>query len=225
AAANQLAVWKFHTDWATPANSTFTGPTTLGTAAFSEACGFSGTCIPQSGGGSLDSLGDRLTHRLAYRNFADGHQSLVVNHSITAGSSVGVRWYELRLDPARNPFRFPECGQTAPVIALKSNGQHPVSRMVTVSGPTQLTLDVSPGTLTTAVDWYWALYYNGTLYWVTSGGVSTTRAPWFSGPPVALSNMTLFNLTLPPASSITSVVFMMNGSTVVSSDYITATRP
>jgi hypothetical protein len=34
-------------------------------------------------------------YRLAYRNFGD-HESLVVNHSITAGSSVGVRWYELR---------------------------------------------------------------------------------------------------------------------------------
>ena len=34
-------------------------------------------------------------YRLAYRNFGD-HESLVVNHSVTAGSSVGVRWYELR---------------------------------------------------------------------------------------------------------------------------------
>ena len=35
-------------------------------------------------------------YRLAYRNFGD-HESLVVNHSVVAGSSVGVRWYELRL--------------------------------------------------------------------------------------------------------------------------------
>jgi hypothetical protein len=34
-------------------------------------------------------------YRLEYRNFGD-HDSLVVNHSIAAGSSVGVRWYELR---------------------------------------------------------------------------------------------------------------------------------
>ena len=100
-AANTLAVWKFHVDWTTPANSTFTGPTTLATAAFAEACA-GGTCIPQLGGGSLDSLADRLMYRLAYRNFADGHQSLVVNHSITAGASTGVRWYELRLDGSNN---------------------------------------------------------------------------------------------------------------------------
>ncbi|MFF3914254.1 hypothetical protein ACFYZB_12330 [Streptomyces sp. NPDC001852] len=44
----------------------------------------------------LDSLSDRLMFRLAYRNFGD-HESLVVNDAVTAGSSVGVRWYELRM--------------------------------------------------------------------------------------------------------------------------------
>src|SRR5207247_10197967 len=44
----------------------------------------------------LDSLGERVMNRLAYRNFGD-HESLVVTHSITAGSSVGARWYELRV--------------------------------------------------------------------------------------------------------------------------------
>jgi uncharacterized membrane protein len=34
-------------------------------------------------------------YRLAYRNFGD-HESLVVNHSVTSGTSVAVRWYELR---------------------------------------------------------------------------------------------------------------------------------
>jgi hypothetical protein len=34
ASANQLASWKFHVDWATPANTTLTGPATLATAAF-----------------------------------------------------------------------------------------------------------------------------------------------------------------------------------------------
>ncbi|PYR02704.1 MAG: hypothetical protein DMG00_28260, partial [Acidobacteria bacterium] len=38
---------------------------------------------------------DRLMYRAAYRNFGD-HESIVVNHTVTAGSSVGLRWYELR---------------------------------------------------------------------------------------------------------------------------------
>ncbi len=94
---NSLNLWKFHVDFATPSNSTFTGPTNIPVAAFNEACG-GGICVPQAGTNRrLDSLGDRLMYRLAYRNFGD-HESLVVNHSVTAGSSVGVRWYEIR-DP------------------------------------------------------------------------------------------------------------------------------
>src|SRR5713226_8394634 len=88
----------------TPANSTFTGPTTIPVASFSAACG-GGACIPQPGTNQLlDSLGDRLMYRLAYRNFGD-HESLVVNHSVSAGSSVGVRWYELR-SPGTTPTVF-----------------------------------------------------------------------------------------------------------------------
>ena len=34
-------------------------------------------------------------YRLAYRNFGT-HESLVVNHSVVAGSGGGVRWYEIQ---------------------------------------------------------------------------------------------------------------------------------
>jgi len=112
-ATNSLRRWKFHIDWATPANSTFTGPTTVPVAAFSTACSGGGTCIPQSGTGQkLDSLGDRLMYRLAYRNFGD-HESLVVNHSVTAGSSVGVRWYEVRNPNGTTPTVYQQ-GTYAP---------------------------------------------------------------------------------------------------------------
>jgi hypothetical protein len=95
AAPSSLNLFKFHVDFTTPSNSTFTGPTAIPAAPFSEACG-GGTCIPQPGTTQqLDSLGDRLMFRLAYRNYGD-HESMVVNHSVMAGSSVGVRWYEIR---------------------------------------------------------------------------------------------------------------------------------
>ena len=115
-----LATWKFHVDWTTPANTTLTGPATLTVPAFTEACN-GGTCIPQSGGGSLDSLADRLMYRLAYRNFADGHQALVVNHSVTAGTSAGVRWYELRLDAGNNLSLF-QAGTYAPDASYRWMG-------------------------------------------------------------------------------------------------------
>jgi hypothetical protein len=90
-----LAFWKFHVDWTTPANSTFTGPSSIAVASYAEACG-GGTCIPQSGTTQqLDSLADRAMYRFSYRNFGT-YESLVVDHAITSGSSVGMRWYELR---------------------------------------------------------------------------------------------------------------------------------
>jgi hypothetical protein len=95
--ATTLAYWKFHVDWTTTTNSTFTGPSTLTVASYTTACGSTGTCVPQSGTTQqLDSLSDRVMFKLSYRNFGD-HESLVVNHAVSAGSSVGVRWYELRL--------------------------------------------------------------------------------------------------------------------------------
>jgi hypothetical protein len=116
--ANSLNLFRFHVDFVTPANSTFTGPINIPVAAFSEACS-GGVCIPQPGTRQkLDSLGDRLMYRLAYRHFAsDGHEALVVNHSITVGSgkrssSVGVRWYELR-SPNGTPTVFQQ-GRFAP---------------------------------------------------------------------------------------------------------------
>ncbi len=87
--------WRFSVNW-TAGTGTLTGPTNVaGVAAFSRACG-GGACIPQPGTTTqLDSLADRLMYRLSYRNFGD-HESLVINHSVTSGSGVGVRWYELR---------------------------------------------------------------------------------------------------------------------------------
>jgi hypothetical protein len=109
---SSLGLFKFHADFANPANSTFTGPTTINVTTFSEACGGFGSCIPQSGTGqTLDSLGDRLMFRLAYRNFGD-HEALVVNHSVAVGNSTGVRWYEIR-DPNGTPTIFQQ-GTFAP---------------------------------------------------------------------------------------------------------------
>ena len=136
-----LATWKFHVDWTTPANTTFTGPTTLTVPAYTEACG-GGTCIPQSGGGSLDSLADRLMYRLAYRRFADGHQALVVNHSVMAGTSVGVRWYELRLDASNNPSLF-QAGTYAPDASFRWMG----SAAMDQSGNMALGFSTSSSTL------------------------------------------------------------------------------
>ncbi len=108
----------FHADFTTPANSTFTGvngsmPITV--ASYSMACGGFSACIPQSGTSSqLDSLGDRLMYRLAYRNFANDHQTWLVSHSVVAGSSVGERWYEFQAPESSTALSVFQQGTFAP---------------------------------------------------------------------------------------------------------------
>jgi hypothetical protein len=107
---NVLNLWKFSVNWTTPANSTFTGPTALAVSSFAAACG-GGTCVPQSGTTrTLDSLADRAMYRLAYRKFADGRESMVLNHAVKVGTSrrnsySATRWYEIR-NPATTPTIF-----------------------------------------------------------------------------------------------------------------------
>src|SRR5207244_10266574 len=138
---NSLLLWRFHADWTTPGNSSLSGPTTIPVAAFSPACSGGGTCIPQSGTSQqLDSLADRLMYRLAYRNFGD-HESLVVNHSVTAGSSVGVRWYEIRT-PGTTPTIFQQ-GTYAP----DSNYRWMGSIAMDQAGDMALGFSLSGGTL------------------------------------------------------------------------------
>jgi hypothetical protein len=114
---NILRLWKFHVDWVTPANTTLTGPTNIGVASFTRGCD-GGACVAQPGTNQkLDSLGDRLMYRLAYRNF-NTHESLVVNHTVRTGGNnkktqrTGIRWYELR-NPNGTPTVFQQ-GTYAP---------------------------------------------------------------------------------------------------------------
>ncbi len=92
-----LNLFKFHADFVNPKNATFTGPTVIPVAPFKLACG-GGSCVPQKGtSNQLDSLGDRIMYRLAYRNIS-GTEYLAASHSVAAGngSQTAVRWYEIQ---------------------------------------------------------------------------------------------------------------------------------
>ena len=98
---NALNLWRFHVDFQTTSNSTFTGPIAVPVNSFVKACNGQ-VCIPQAGvTQTVDSLADRLMWRLAYRRFSDGHESLVTNHAIGSGVAE-VRWYEIQ-NPAGTP--------------------------------------------------------------------------------------------------------------------------
>ena len=89
---SNLDIYQFHVDWATPANSTFTGPLLLSTPSFSQP-----NEIPQLGTTNLlNNLADRPMNRLQYRNFGD-HEAMVVCQTVNAGSGrAGMRWWELQ---------------------------------------------------------------------------------------------------------------------------------
>jgi hypothetical protein len=117
-----LNLYRFHADFVTPPNSTFTLAATIPTAAFNSILGLCNggrACIPQPGTAvKIDHLGyrQRPLFRLAYRNFGD-HESLVTNQSVSAGNGPngevsGIRWWEIR-DPNGTPTIFQQ-GTYAP---------------------------------------------------------------------------------------------------------------
>ena len=93
APSDALNLYKFHVDFAVPANSTFALTNTLPTASFNSIlglCGGTRACIPQPGtANKIDHLGyrQRPLHRLAYRNFGT-HESLVTNQSVSGGDGA-----------------------------------------------------------------------------------------------------------------------------------------
>ncbi|MBZ5666834.1 MAG: choice-of-anchor D domain-containing protein, partial [Acidobacteriia bacterium] len=110
-----IDMFKFHVDFVTPTNSTFTGPTLIPIASYTDLCPTQqrGRCVkqPTSGSDLLESLAGRLMFRLVYRNFPD-HSVLLTSHSVQAGTSGGVRWYEIRT-PETGPTVFQQ-GTFAP---------------------------------------------------------------------------------------------------------------
>jgi hypothetical protein len=80
------------------------GPKVITIPSFTYPCGFLNTgntvCVPQNDGGAqqVDTIGDRMMYRLAYRNFGS-YDVAFASHTVDAGVGTGqtaVRWYEIR---------------------------------------------------------------------------------------------------------------------------------
>jgi hypothetical protein len=87
-------IWKFHVDWTTPANSTFTGPSNVSIATFAVGP----ATVPQkSPGNNLDTLTYRLMMQNQYRRLGS-QESLWLTHTVGNGSGIAsVRWYQLNV--------------------------------------------------------------------------------------------------------------------------------
>jgi hypothetical protein len=115
-ADQHLQIRKFHVDFQTPANSTFTGPVAVPTQPYDASmCPSSSfNCIPQPGTSArLHGHSGGLMQRAAYRNFGT-HEAIVLNHTVDVDGTdhAGVRWYELR-SPGTSPAVFQQ-GTHAP---------------------------------------------------------------------------------------------------------------
>ncbi len=109
---NQVFAWRFHTDFATPSNSTLglgmnhSPNATITVNNFVEAIQGSGNSyttdiVPQSGTTALlDSLGDKLMYPLYYQN-RGGTESLWVSHTVNNNQGgtgpTGIRWYQFNV--------------------------------------------------------------------------------------------------------------------------------
>lgn len=90
--SNIVHLWKFQVDWNTPLNSTFTGPTDITVANYTQP----GPDLPELNGNALEPLRFRFMMQLQYRNFG-GTESLWGNQTVDSGGGIyGIRWYEIQ---------------------------------------------------------------------------------------------------------------------------------
>ena len=122
--SSALNLWEFHVDWtaATPLTVTSQSPISVPVADYIPGCYLSvpgnpaiTNCVQEPPTPAnpqqpqiIDSVGDRLMPRLAYRNFGS-HESYLVTHAIQTGNNsqnatqTGVRWYEFRDNGSGTP--------------------------------------------------------------------------------------------------------------------------
>jgi|HubBroStandDraft_1064217.scaffolds.fasta_scaffold00001_182 hypothetical protein len=107
-------LWDFHVDWANPSSSTFT-QSAIAVPAYTPGCYLTDplnptitNCVLEPAaagfdfGQKVDSVGDRMMPRFAYRNFGTYESFLIsqtVQTNLGAGQDAeqtGILWYELR---------------------------------------------------------------------------------------------------------------------------------
>ena len=104
---SNIYYYKFHVDWTDPNKATFTGVNgslKIPVAPYTNA---PSTVAEPGNGNIIDTLGDRLMYRFAYRvypagpgqnshNMGNTYQQWLVSHAVVSGTTIGIRWYEFR---------------------------------------------------------------------------------------------------------------------------------
>jgi len=87
-------VFKFHVDYITPANSTFTGPTNVSQSSYTRAAS---SVVEPSPGNNSDTLADRAMFLNQYRKIGST-ESLWVQHTTgtaSASTPTGIQWAQI----------------------------------------------------------------------------------------------------------------------------------
>jgi len=122
--SNTLNLWDFHVDWtaATPLTVTPQSPISVSVSDHTPGCYLYvlnnpaiTNCVVEpnpTGQQIVDSVGDRLMPRFAYRNFGS-YESFLISHTVQTGPGAsgtnpsafqtGIRWYELRDNGSGTP--------------------------------------------------------------------------------------------------------------------------
>jgi hypothetical protein len=181
-----LQVWRVRIDWNTTANSTLlpgaSTPMTIPVGTIVLGCGNTpnDTCVPQpSTTTQLDALGDRLMHRLAYRNHGD-HESLVVTHTVqvadaASGTRAGLRWYELQQAP-------PTASATSPLTLAQQGTFSPDATFRWMGSAAQDQLgDLAIGFSASSATIFPSLRYTGRLWNDAAGAMGPGEGTLFQG--------------------------------------------
>ena len=151
-----LNFWEFHVNWILPSQSNFVGPKQVTVPSYIPGCydvpaPTNTVCVPEpttsTTNNFIDSVGDRLMHRFAYRRFTNGppYQSYLVSHDVQVGSGslsqTGIRWYEFTsgptllnsgtISPSDGNYRFvpsvaqDSAGNLAAGYSVSGTSEHP----------------------------------------------------------------------------------------------------
>jgi hypothetical protein len=185
-----LRMFEFHADFATPANSTFTQRPDLLLVPFDASQPGSANAVeqppPAASGAFLDSLADRLMHRLAYRTLAGGVQSYVLNFTVnvsgvpaTSASTyqTGIRWVELRRNPGTGGVTVNQQGTYAPGAGDGVSGRNIWMASIAQDYQGDIGLGFSASSLTQ----FPSILYAGRLAGDAAGTMGQGEATLFAG--------------------------------------------
>jgi hypothetical protein len=178
--SNTMNLWDFHVDWTNPSNSTF-NQSVLSVPTFTPGCYDLASvaytfCVPEPSynGGKVhyhvDSVGDRIMWRLAYRNLGSyesflGSQTIQVGVGTKKNKQTGIMWFELRgsgvptvfqtgiVNPDQSFYRFmpsiaqDQVGNAAVGYSASSGTTHPGIRAswFSLSNPTPTEIAIQAG--------------------------------------------------------------------------------